>query len=166
MTVTVTHNREERRRDGWRREGGATENGDDNGTRRRRARGERGGRPPANNRGWRRWWTEGLEGRGQREWRRAGGLGTRFRESAPRSGACDWPRVAMVAGAAFTGIHCSSCGAGGARERVGVLVVHIVHVRSRSCPHVSRLCKRSLNGVEDRQKTGVSWLRILCRLQG
>ena len=51
-----------------------------------------------------------------------------LRESAPRSGACDWPRVAMVAGAAFTGIHCSFCGGGGARGRGGVLVVHIIHV--------------------------------------
>ena len=30
-----------------------------------------------------------------------------LRESAPRWGACDWPRVAMVAWAAFTEIHCS-----------------------------------------------------------
>ena len=50
-----------------------------------------------------------------------------LRDSAPRSGACDWPHVAMVAGVAFTGIHCSFCGGGGAGGRGGVLVVHIVH---------------------------------------
>ena len=34
------------------------------------------------------------------------GVGTpALHESAPRSRACDWPRVAMVAGAAFTEIH-------------------------------------------------------------
>ena len=55
VTVTVTHNRMDRA------------------TRRRRARGEGGGRPAANDRGWRRWWTEGPEGRGQGEWRRARG---------------------------------------------------------------------------------------------
>ena len=74
-----------------------------------------------------------------------------LRESAPQLGACDWPRVAMVAGAAFTGIQCSSCGGGGAEGRGGVLVVHIVHVCSGSCLQVSRLCGQSLNGAEDRQ---------------
>ena len=49
-------------------------------------------------------------------------------ECAPRSGACDWPRVAMVPWAAFTGIHFSFCGGGGLGGRGGVLVVHIVHV--------------------------------------
>ena len=48
-----------------------------------------------------------------------------LREFAPRWGACDWPCGAIVARAAFTGIHCSSCGGGGAGWRGGVLVVHI-----------------------------------------
>ena len=80
--------------------------------------------------------TEGGEDGGQRDQRvgargMAAGWGVgnpTLRECAPRSGACDWPRVAMVAGAAFTGIHCSFCGGGGAGGRGGVLVVHIVHV--------------------------------------
>ena len=37
-----------------------------------------------------------------------------LRETAPQSGACDWPRVAMVAGAPFIGIHCSFSRGGGA----------------------------------------------------
>ena len=84
MTLTVTHNREERRRDGLQQEGEAPENREDRATRGRRARGEEGGRPAANDRGWRRWWTEGPEGSGQGEWRRAGGLGTRRPVSLPR----------------------------------------------------------------------------------
>ena len=73
----------------------------------------------------------------------ARGVGnTALRESAPRSGACDWPRVAMVAGAAFTRIHCSSYGGGGAGGRGGVLVVHIVHLCSGSCLQVSRWRRR------------------------
>ena len=55
LTLTVTHNRVDRA------------------TRWRRKRGEGGGRPAANDRGWRRWWTEGPEGRVQGERRRAGG---------------------------------------------------------------------------------------------
>ena len=78
-----------------------------------------------------------------------------LREFAPRSGACDWPRVAMVARAAFTGTHCSSCGGGGARG--GLLVVRIVHVRSGSCLQVS------LKSAKDRQKTGVLWM-CMCAL--
>ena len=78
-----------------------------------------------------------------------------LRECAPLSGACDWPRVAMVAGAAFTGVHCSFCGGGGAGGRGGVHVVHIVHVCCGSCLQVSRFCGRSLNGPEDGQKAGV-----------
>ena len=60
VTVTVTHNREEGRRDGWQREGEATGKSlrEDGGTRGRGARREGGGRPAANGRGWRRWWTE------------------------------------------------------------------------------------------------------------
>ena len=63
-------------------------------------------------------------------------------EYAPRSGACDWPRVAMVAG----DLHRNSVqfpwrwrSTGG-----GVLVVRIVHVRSGSCLQVS------LKGAKDR----------------
>ena len=84
------------------------------------------------------------------------------RESFPRSGACVWPHVAMVAGAAFTGIQCSSCGGGGAGGRGGVLVVLIVHVRSGSCLQVP------LNGAKDRQKTGVLHMcvRFLCTILG
>ena len=54
VTVTVTHNREERRRVGWQRAGEAPENTVDRATRGRRARGDGGGRPTANDRGWRR----------------------------------------------------------------------------------------------------------------
>ena len=43
-----------------------------------------GGRPAANDRGWRRWWTEGQEVRGQGEWRRAGRLATWRSVSLPR----------------------------------------------------------------------------------
>ena len=85
-----------------------------------------------------------------------------LRESAPRSGAGDWPRVAMVAGAAFTGTHCSSCGGGRAGGGVCVLVVRIVHVRSGSCLQVS------LKGAKDRQKTGMVRIcvRFLCTILG
>ena len=113
--------------------------------------------------------TEGGEDGGQRDQREGGrgnggGLGggnPALRESAPRSGACDWPRVAMVAGAAFTGTHCSSCGGGGAGGG-GMLVVRIVHVRSGSRLQVS------LNGAKDKQKTGVlrMCVRFLCTILG
>ena len=50
----------------------------------------------------------------QREGRRAGGWDAGWgvgnlalRESAPGSGACDWPLLAMVAGVASTECHCS-----------------------------------------------------------
>ena len=97
--------------------------------------------------------TEGGEDGGQRDQREGGrgnggGLGggnPALRESAPRSGACDWPSVAIVAGAAFTGTHCSSCGGGGAGGGA-VLLVRIVHVRPESCLQVS------LNGAKDKQK--------------
>ena len=67
----------------------------------------------------------------------------------------------MVAGAPFTGIHCSSCGGGGAGGG-GVLVVRIVRVRSGSCLQVS------LNGAKNRQKTGVLRIsvRFLCTILG
>ena len=73
--------------------------------------------------------TEGGEDGGQRDQRERGrgnggelgGGNPALRESAPRSGACDWPRMAMVAGAAFTGTHCSSCGGGGAGGGGGCL---------------------------------------------
>ena len=84
VTVTVTHNGEERRQDGWQREGEAPENRQDTATTGRRARVEGGGRPAANDRGWRRWRTEGPEGRWQGEWPLAGGLGTRRSVSLPR----------------------------------------------------------------------------------
>ena len=113
--------------------------------------------------------TEGGEDGGQRDQREGGrgnggGLGggdPALRESAPRSGACDWPRVAMVAVTAFTGTHYSSCGGGGAGGG-GVLIVRIVHVRSKSCLQVS------LNGAKDKQKTGVlrMCVRFLCTILG
>ena len=75
--VSVTHSGEEGRKDGWQQAGEATGETDQ--------RDEReGGRPAANDRGWRRWWTEGREGRGQGEWRRAMGLETRRSVSLPR----------------------------------------------------------------------------------
>ena len=60
----------------------------------------------------------GTRGKGSRGMAAGGGVrNPALRESAPQSGACDWPRVAMVAGAAFTGIQCSFCGGGGAGGR-------------------------------------------------
>ena len=146
VTVTVTHNREERRRDGRHQRTGRTERGDGGGQEARE-----GADPPP--------MTEGGEDGGQRDHREGGrgnggGLGgwePGARESAPRLGACDWPRVAMVARAAFTGTHCSSCGVGGAGGGGGVLVVRIVLVRSGSCLQVS------LKGAKDRQKTGMRY---------
>ena len=92
--------------------------------------------------------TEGGEDGGPRDQREGGmaaGRGVQnpaLRECGPPSGACDWPRVAMVAGAAFRGIHHSTCGGGGAGGSGGVLVVHMVHVCSGSCLQVSRWCRR------------------------
>ena len=83
VTATVTYNREEGRRDGWQPEGEATRKMEDRGT---RGRGAQRGRPAANDRGWRRWWIEGTEGRGHGEWRRAGWLRS---VSVPR----DWGHV-------------------------------------------------------------------------
>ena len=90
-----------------------------------------GGREKGRQQG--RWWTEGREGGGQdgtgharhqgQEVEKMVDKGTRgkgargmaagwgvwnplLRESPLRWGACDWPRVAMVAVADFTKIHC------------------------------------------------------------
>ena len=65
------------------RRGGTREQGGQSDEREEGKRGGRG-RPAANDRGWSRRWTEGPEGRGQGEWRRAGGLGTRRSVSLPR----------------------------------------------------------------------------------
>ena len=92
MTVTVTHNREEGRRDRWEREGEGTRKG---------AVGEGAGPP--------RLGAEGGEDGGQRDQREGGrgnGGGLEGNPANPRrphnTGACDWPHVAMVAGAAST----------------------------------------------------------------
>ena len=61
-------------------------NRQDSGQRNEREGGRTGGdRPAAKDKGWRRWWIEGPEGRGQGEWRRAGRLGTRRSVSLPRN---------------------------------------------------------------------------------
>ena len=73
---------------------------------RREGRGEarRQGHGTEGDSGWTRWWTEGIEGRGQQNWLRARGLG----EWGPELGAYDWPRLAIVAGATSTEVHWSS----------------------------------------------------------
>ena len=90
MTMTLTHNKEEGGRDGWQGEGEATGKG---------VVGEGADPPPR---------TSGEDGgqRDQREGCKGIGGGPEGNlvlcESAPRSGACDWPRVAMVAWMAST----------------------------------------------------------------
>ena len=61
------------------------------------------GRPTANDRGHKveKMVDGGTRGRGQGEWQRVDG-NPALRESAAPLGACDWPRVAMVAGEAST----------------------------------------------------------------
>ena len=76
-----------------------------------------------------------------------------LRESASRSGACDWPLVAMVAGQPsqeLTAVLVEVAEQGGG----GMLVVCIVHFRSGSCLQVS------LKGAKDRQKTGMLRIRV------
>ena len=93
-----------------------------------------------------------------------------LRESAPRSGACDWPCVAKVAGAAFTGIHCSFRGGGGAGGRGGVLVVRsntkTTNLKLSMAASKSTMGCASVDGAEDRQKTGVSCMPLFCRPLG
>ena len=101
--VTVTHNREEGRQDGWQRVGQATGETVARGTTGRGARQEGQARRQ-------RWKVEKMVDRG------TGGKGAEgmaagwavahpaLRECAPRLVACDWPRSAVVAWAAFTGI--------------------------------------------------------------
>ena len=69
-----------------------------------------GGRPAAKDTGQRtRWWTNTIRGKGAGQGRGAGGGfgggNPVLRESAPGSGACDWPRLAMVTGATTTEVH-------------------------------------------------------------
>ena len=144
------------RRGGTREQGGQSDE---------REEGKRGGRGQARHQRQR---VEKLLDRGTRG-KGAGGMaaGRGFGnlalcECAPRSVAGEWPHVAMVAGAAFTRILCSSCGGGGAGGRGGVRVVHIVHVCSGSFLVVS------LNVAKDRQKTGVlrMCVRFLCTILG
>ena len=105
MTGTVTHTR----RDGWQGEGKA----------RGKCSRQEGASPPPRTGAVREKVVDGgTRGKG------AGGMvagcgvwNLAGCESAPRAGACDWPLVAMVAGAAST---LNFCGGGGARGGGGV----------------------------------------------
>ena len=99
----------------------------------------------------------GTRGKGARGGAAGGGArNPALRESAARSGTCDWPRVAMVAGAASTEVHSISAevaehrgGGGGAEvgEGVGLRFMLVVHA------HIL-LCRTKLDTVNGANHSG------------